>query len=182
MLFVDVYLLNCVWLFAASWTVAHQALLSMGFPRQEYWSGLPFTSPGESSRSRDRTQVSCIAGRCFNLWATREANILYKNNVNVSSLFVFQNILFTVLLGDVRWYSVYLMDEMRWMTQVLWHSIRLFTFLLKESTLWLLFSICQQIWKTQQRPQDWKRSVFIPIPKKGSVLKLEHNCIHLTHQ
>ena len=28
-------------------------------------------------------------------------------------------------------------------------------------------SICQQIWKTQQRPQDWKRSVFIPIPKKG---------------
>ena len=47
MLFVDVYLLNCVWLFAASWTVAHQALLSMGFPRQEYWSGLPFPSPGD---------------------------------------------------------------------------------------------------------------------------------------
>ena len=32
----------------------------------------------------------------------------------------------------------------------------------------MLFSICQQIWKTQQWPQDWKRSVFIPIPKKGS--------------
>ena len=31
-----------------------------------------------------------------------------------------------------------------------------------------LHSICQQIWKTQQWPQDWKRSVFIPIPKKGS--------------
>ena len=31
-----------------------------------------------------------------------------------------------------------------------------------------LHSICQQIWKTQQRPQDWKRSVFIPIPKKGN--------------
>ena len=29
-------------------------------------------------------------------------------------------------------------------------------------------SICQQIWKTQQWPQDWKRSVFIPIPKKGN--------------
>ena len=33
----------------------------------------------------------------------------------------------------------------------------------------VLHSICQQIWKTQQWPQDWKRSVFIPIPKKGSV-------------
>ena len=32
----------------------------------------------------------------------------------------------------------------------------------------VLHSICQQIWKTQQWPQDWKRSVFIPIPKKGS--------------
>ena len=32
----------------------------------------------------------------------------------------------------------------------------------------MLHSICQQIWKTQQGPQDWKRSVFIPIPKKGN--------------
>ena len=32
----------------------------------------------------------------------------------------------------------------------------------------VLYSICQQIWKTQQRPQDWKRSVFIPITKKGN--------------
>ena len=31
--------------------------------------------------------------------------------------------------------------------------------------------ICQQIWKTQQQPQDWKRSVFIPIPKKGNAKK-----------
>ena len=34
-------------LFATPWTVAHQTPLSMGFPRQEYWSGLPFPSPGE---------------------------------------------------------------------------------------------------------------------------------------
>ena len=39
--------LNCVWLFATLWTVAHQAPLSMGFSRQEYWSGLPFPSPGD---------------------------------------------------------------------------------------------------------------------------------------
>ena len=36
-----------VWIFATPWTVAHQAPLSMGFSRQEYWSGLPFPSPGD---------------------------------------------------------------------------------------------------------------------------------------
>ena len=45
------------------WNVARQAPPSMGSSRREYWSGLPFPSPGESSRPRDRTQVSCIAGR-----------------------------------------------------------------------------------------------------------------------
>ena len=39
---------------------------------------------------------------------------------------------------------------------------------LKDDAVKVLHSICQQIWKTQQWPQDWKRSVFIPIPKKGS--------------
>ena len=37
----------------------------------------------------------------------------------------------------------------------------------KDDAVNVLHSICQQIWKTQQWPQDWKRSVFIPIPKKG---------------
>ena len=41
------YPLSCVWLFATPWTVAHQAPLSMEFPRQEYWSGLPFPSLGD---------------------------------------------------------------------------------------------------------------------------------------
>ena len=40
---------------------------------------------------------------------------------------------------------------------------------LKDDAVKVLHSICQQIWKTQQWPQDWKRSVFIPIPKKGNV-------------
>ena len=39
---------------------------------------------------------------------------------------------------------------------------------LKDDALKVLHSICQQIWKTQQWPQDWKRSVFIPPPKKGN--------------
>ena len=39
---------------------------------------------------------------------------------------------------------------------------------LKDDTVIVLHSVCQQIWKTQQWPQDWKRSVFIPAPKKGN--------------
>ena len=40
--------------------------------------------------------------------------------------------------------------------------------ILKDGAMKGLHSICQQIWKTQQWPQDWKRSVFIPVPKKGN--------------
>ena len=40
--------------------------------------------------------------------------------------------------------------------------------ILKDDAVTVLHSICQQIWKTQQWPRDWKRSVFIPIPKKGN--------------
>ena len=40
--------------------------------------------------------------------------------------------------------------------------------ILKDDAVKLLHSICQHIWKTQPWPQDWKRSVFIPIPKKGN--------------
>ena len=40
--------------------------------------------------------------------------------------------------------------------------------ILKDDALKVLHSICQQIWKTQKWPQDWKRSVFIPVPKKGN--------------
>ena len=46
-------------------------------------------------------------------------------------------------------------------------SVELFQ-ILKDEALRVLHSICQKIWKTQQWPQDWKRSVFIPIPKKSN--------------
>ena len=76
--------------------------------------------------------------------------------------------------------------------------------ILKDDAVKVLHTICQQIWKPQQWPQDWKRSVFIPIPNKGNakecsncctiahishvsqrrqwqrMLKLPHNCTHLT--
>ena len=48
--------------------------------------------------------------------------------------------------------------------------------LLKDDAVKVLHSTCQQIWKTQQWPQDWKRSVFIPIPKKGSAKECSNYC------
>ena len=48
--------------------------------------------------------------------------------------------------------------------------------ILRDAALTVLHSICQQIWKTQQWPQDWKRPVFIPIPKKGNAKECSNYC------
>ena len=48
--------------------------------------------------------------------------------------------------------------------------------ILKDDAMKVLHSICQQIWKTQQWPQDGKRSVFIPIPKKGNANEFSNYC------
>ena len=52
----------------------------------------------------------------------------------------------------------------------------------KDDAVKVLHSICQQIWKTQQWPPEWKMLVFIPIPKKGNVkvFKLPFSCSHFT--
>ena len=49
--------------------------------------------------------------------------------------------------------------------------------ILKDNAIKVLHSICQQIWKTQQWPQDWKMSVFIPILKKGNAKEFSNYCI-----
>ena len=55
--------------------------------------------------------------------------------------------------------------------------------ILKDDTVKVLYSICQQIWKTQQWPQDWKRSLFIPIPKKGNAKEYSnyHTIAFISH-
>ena len=63
---VHAKLLSHVQLFVTLWTVAHQASLSMGFSRQEYWSGLPCPPPGDFSQPRDWIYVSC--GSCIAGW------------------------------------------------------------------------------------------------------------------
>ena len=70
----EVKSLSHVWLFASPWTVAHQALPSMDFSREELpeWVAISFSRG--SSRPRDQTRVSRIAGRHFTIWATRESH------------------------------------------------------------------------------------------------------------
>ena len=48
--------------------------------------------------------------------------------------------------------------------------------ILKDDAVKVVHSMCQQIWETQQWPQDWKRSVFIPIPKKGNEKECSNYC------
>ena len=66
---------------------------------------------------------------------------------------------FSQHLNAVLWFS-------KWVTRGVM-PVELFQ-IQKDDAVKVLHSICQQIWKTQQRPQDWKRSVFTPIPKKGN--------------
>ena len=55
--------------------------------------------------------------------------------------------------------------------------------ILKDDAVKVLHSICQQMWKTQQWPQDWKRSVFIPFPKKGNAKECSncHTIVLISH-
>ena len=70
-------------------------------------------------------------------------------------------------INVVLWFS-------KWVTRGVL-PIELFQ-ILKNDAVKVLHSICKQIWKTQQWPQDWKRSVFIPIPKKGSAKECSNYC------
>ena len=76
-----VKLFSSVWLFATPWTVARQAPPSMGFFRQEYWSGVAISFSRGSSRPRNLTWVSHSPVRLCTLWATREANLRWNENL-----------------------------------------------------------------------------------------------------
>ena len=66
--------LSCVWLFATPWTVARQTLLPMGFPRQKYWSSMPFPFPGDLPKSGIEAMSPALQG-ILSHWATWEAEI-----------------------------------------------------------------------------------------------------------
>ena len=103
--------LSCVWLFVTPWTVAHQAPLSKGFPRQEYWSGLPFPSSGELPDPGTELTSPTLASEFFTTQPPEKpshANYpLYNNNTWLSQIGDTENspswkneVLFLHLLDD----------------------------------------------------------------------------------
>ena len=64
--------ISCVQLFATRWMVARQAPLSMGFSRQEFWSRLPFPSPGDLPKPEIKPWSLVITRRFFPIWATKQ--------------------------------------------------------------------------------------------------------------
>ena len=103
-----------VWLFVTPWTIACQAPLSMRVSRQEHCSELPFPSPGESSRPKNQTLVSCVS--CFvkwirHPWATREASDIPRWQVNFMVTLWRQVIELSLILGYMLWIPVLLITS-----------------------------------------------------------------------
>ena len=78
--------LSRVWLHVTSWTVARQAPLSMDFPRQEYWSGLPFPFPGDLPKPGIEPFSSALAGRFFIIELPRKPTYIYTHYIDHESL------------------------------------------------------------------------------------------------
>ena len=124
--------LSRVRLFETPWSAAYHAPPSMGFSRQEYWSGVPLPSPVKVLMTGKTTMVWSLRARhleCEVKWALESITMNKASGGDGIPAELFQ--------------------------------------ILKDAAVKVLHSLCQQIWKTQQWPQDWKRSVFIPIPKKS---------------
>ena len=78
--------LSFVLLFATPWTVAHQTLPFMGFPRQEYWSGLPFPSPGDLPKPGIKPEFSCIGRQILHCLRGRHRGSLSVQGIQVRFL------------------------------------------------------------------------------------------------
>ena len=90
-----------MWLFATLWTIVHQAPLSLGFSRQEYWSGLPLPSPRYLPNRGSKPESSALAGGFFTDWATGEAWMGWEcYNLNDQNVFIQQN---TAVDWQQRW-------------------------------------------------------------------------------
>ena len=93
--------------FATPWTVAHQAPLFTGFPRQEYWSGLPFPSPGNIPDPGIKPMSLTLAGRFFTTEPPEKAQSRTQSSVIVIFLYSFLYFYnFFLLMGMNHFYSL----------------------------------------------------------------------------
>ena len=139
------------------------------------WVAIPFSR--RSSRSRDWTWVSSTVGRCLTIWATRK----YKKDLNDPNNQdgVITHLEPNILECEVKWtLGNIITNKARGDDGI---PVELFQ-IVKDGAVKVLHSIYQQIWKTQQWSQDCKRSVFIPIPKKGNAKECSKYCkLHSPH-
>ena len=116
-----------VWLFVTLWTVTHQASLSMGFSRQEYWSGLPCPPPGSCPKPRTESESlmsPALAGRFFTTSTTWEARYLLLNFKLMESQYV-------CLCFWLLWFSIVCV----WVLFLLFNTIIVCPLLLQQSSL-----------------------------------------------
>ena len=102
----EVKSLSSVRLFATPWTVTYQAPQSMGFSRQEYWSGVPFPSPGDLPDPGIEPGSPRIVGRRFTICATREDSVIKKNEI--MSLEATWMDLEIIILSEIRQRQIYI--------------------------------------------------------------------------
>ena len=103
------------------------------------------------------------------------ANELYKEDLHDSDNHddVITNLETDILEGEVKWALESITTNKAGGGDAI--PVELFQ-ILKDDAVKVLHSICQQIWTTQRWPQDWKRSVFIPVPKKGNAKECSNYC------
>ena len=165
--------LSCVQLSATLWTVAYQAPPSVGFSRQEYWSGLPFPSPGDLPNPGIKSgspalQADALPSEPPGKNCTKKDLHDPDNHDGVIT-----HLEPDILECEVKWaLGSITMNKASGGDGI---PVELFQ-ILKDDAVKVLHSICQQIWKTQQWSQDCKKSVFISIPKKGNAKECSNYC------
>ena len=154
----------------------------MGFSRQEYWSGVPFPSPGDlpdpgveprSPALQADALPSEPPGKILRGGNNTQRTMQKRSHDPDNHDGVITHLEPNILEWEVKWALESITKNKAGKDDGIPNE--LFQ-ILKDDAVKVLHSICQQIWKTQQWPQDWKRSVFILIPKKGNVKECSNYC------
>ena len=149
----------------------------MGFSRQEYWSGVPFPSPGDVPDPGIEPRSPTLQADDLTSEPPGKPEELYKKDPHDhDGVIIYLEP--DILECEVKWaLGNITMNKANGGDGI---PVELFQ-ILKGDAMKVLHSIHQQIWKTQQWPQDWKMSVFIPIPKKGNVKECSNSAQLYSH-
>ena len=156
---------------ATPWTVALHASLSMEFSRQECWSGSPVFFSRESSWPRDKTQVSCIAGGFFTVWATRKAQIGWAcHEFKFLIISWITEVLFSSVLS--KYFSV-LKNIFPFYLETSNLCLRKKNYSLMNSFIYWVVTVCQvlnyYIWTSISYSGSMQNEIMGPLAKKINV-------------